>query len=211
MGQEGREEVAPRGDGDQHAAFLAAIRAEPREPLHRLAYADWLEERGDPRADYFRIEAALAAQDATGHDPALWEQWVDLRCTFEPEWMDAIPRLFRPTCRELVEEFWAFATEGHISFRLRNGEYLEGYILEVKDITITFESGGPLAGGPFDIPVEQIDLNSLSYAKQVATVCVGVSATWSEEEARWVHRVEPPHASLESPWSAVKRPWWKFW
>jgi uncharacterized protein (TIGR02996 family) len=35
--------------------FLEAIRANPRDEALRLVYADWLEDRGDPRAEYLRL------------------------------------------------------------------------------------------------------------------------------------------------------------
>jgi uncharacterized protein (TIGR02996 family) len=37
-------------------AFLQAIRAEPEADAPRLVYADWLEERGDPRGDFIRTQ-----------------------------------------------------------------------------------------------------------------------------------------------------------
>jgi uncharacterized protein (TIGR02996 family) len=40
-------------------AFLDAIRSDPHEPLSRLAYADWLEERGDARGAFLRLHLAL--------------------------------------------------------------------------------------------------------------------------------------------------------
>jgi uncharacterized protein (TIGR02996 family) len=46
------------------AAFLDAIRAEPDVDLHRLAFADWLDERGDPYADLIRVQCELAELDA---------------------------------------------------------------------------------------------------------------------------------------------------
>src|SRR5262245_52313661 len=41
-------------------AFLEAIRARPWDEAQRQVYADWLEERGDDRADYLRAESATA-------------------------------------------------------------------------------------------------------------------------------------------------------
>jgi uncharacterized protein (TIGR02996 family) len=41
-------------------AFLQAIRTTPDDPTVRLVYADWLEERGDPRGEYLRLEHQLA-------------------------------------------------------------------------------------------------------------------------------------------------------
>jgi uncharacterized protein (TIGR02996 family) len=40
-------------------AFLAAIAEEPVDDTHRLVYADWLEERGDLRAEYIRLRLKL--------------------------------------------------------------------------------------------------------------------------------------------------------
>lgn len=36
-------------------AFLTGIRAKPTDNTTRLVYADWLEERGDSRAEYLRV------------------------------------------------------------------------------------------------------------------------------------------------------------
>jgi uncharacterized protein (TIGR02996 family) len=41
------------------SGFLEAIRAAPTDHTVRLVYADWLEERGDERAEYLRIQAEL--------------------------------------------------------------------------------------------------------------------------------------------------------
>jgi uncharacterized protein (TIGR02996 family) len=44
-----------------HEPFLEAIRGEPDEDVHRLVFADWLEEHGDPdRAELIRVQCDLA-------------------------------------------------------------------------------------------------------------------------------------------------------
>jgi uncharacterized protein (TIGR02996 family) len=45
---------------DHDEAFLQEIREAPGDDAPRLVYADWLEERGDPRGAYVRAEAAWA-------------------------------------------------------------------------------------------------------------------------------------------------------
>jgi uncharacterized protein (TIGR02996 family) len=45
---------------DHEEAFLRAVREAPGDDTPRLVYADWLEERGDPRGDYLRAEIAWA-------------------------------------------------------------------------------------------------------------------------------------------------------
>lgn len=42
----------------EEMAFLEAIRAAPEDDTIRLAYADWLEKRGDPLGEFIRFHAA---------------------------------------------------------------------------------------------------------------------------------------------------------
>jgi uncharacterized protein (TIGR02996 family) len=44
-----------------HDGFLRAILDEPDDDVHRLVYADWLEERGDPRGEFIRAQVEAAA------------------------------------------------------------------------------------------------------------------------------------------------------
>jgi uncharacterized protein (TIGR02996 family) len=44
---------------DEEAAFIQAILTSPEDIGVRLIYADWLEERGDPRAEYLRAAVEL--------------------------------------------------------------------------------------------------------------------------------------------------------
>ncbi len=43
------------GDVRQHLPFLRSIQADPIDEANILIYADWLEERADPRADFLRL------------------------------------------------------------------------------------------------------------------------------------------------------------
>lgn len=43
-----------------HEAFLRAIEQNRDDPLPRLIYADWLEEQGDIRAEYLRLDVELS-------------------------------------------------------------------------------------------------------------------------------------------------------
>lgn len=40
--------------------MLAAVIANPKDDLCRLIYADWLDERGDPRGEFVRVQCELA-------------------------------------------------------------------------------------------------------------------------------------------------------
>ncbi|MFL5328312.1 MAG: TIGR02996 domain-containing protein [Gemmataceae bacterium] len=46
-----------------HAAFHAAILAAPDDDLPRLMYADWLDEQGDPRGQFIRMQIAAHTGD----------------------------------------------------------------------------------------------------------------------------------------------------
>src|SRR5262249_38573589 len=48
--------------GGEDAGFLAAIRDHPAESLHWAVYSDWLQERGQPPAGLYLLEAALKAE-----------------------------------------------------------------------------------------------------------------------------------------------------
>src|SRR5580704_11727592 len=43
-----------------HDDFLQAILDDPDDDAPRLIYADWLEERGDPRGEFIRVQCELA-------------------------------------------------------------------------------------------------------------------------------------------------------
>jgi uncharacterized protein (TIGR02996 family) len=73
------------------SAFLDALAADPSDYTTQLVYADWLEERGDPRAAYVRADAALAT---------IWpedEAWLPaaqalapLALAFDRDWLQAV-------------------------------------------------------------------------------------------------------------------------
>jgi uncharacterized protein (TIGR02996 family) len=49
--------------GAEEAAFLRAIRSAPEDAAPRLVYADWLDERHDPRAAIIRLAERLRGRD----------------------------------------------------------------------------------------------------------------------------------------------------
>jgi uncharacterized protein (TIGR02996 family) len=53
--------------------FLQAIIAEPDDDGPRLVFADWLEERGDPRAEFIRVQCELASRPARDGRRPGWE------------------------------------------------------------------------------------------------------------------------------------------
>ena len=68
-------------------AFLQRIRAYPDDDAQRLIFADWLDEEGDPRGRFIRVQLALAEIDE--HDPArkeLLTQERELLSAHRAEW-----------------------------------------------------------------------------------------------------------------------------
>lgn len=89
----GPDDRAPAPD-DSGSEFLQAIRNDPANSEQRLIYADWLEERGDPHAEYLRVQVEISRAVSDGQSP---EQWIDrerrLREILSPEWISVCRRL----------------------------------------------------------------------------------------------------------------------
>jgi uncharacterized protein (TIGR02996 family) len=74
-----------------HQAFLQGILQHPDDDAPRQVYADWLEERADPRGEFIRVQCALAKLPVDDPQWAYLEQreW-DLLRAHEAEWMKDI-------------------------------------------------------------------------------------------------------------------------
>src|SRR5271170_4351847 len=72
------------------ADFLAAIRASPYDDALRLVYADWLEERGDPRGEFLRLE--LIVDRPAHHDVHEVARLQELQHTLDRDWVLAVGR-----------------------------------------------------------------------------------------------------------------------
>ncbi len=59
---------------NDHEPFIQAIIAEPEDDAPRLVYSDWLEERGDPRAEFIRVQCALARREGPSRLRAEWKE-----------------------------------------------------------------------------------------------------------------------------------------
>jgi uncharacterized protein (TIGR02996 family) len=99
---------------DNDEAFLRAITDNPNDSSVRLVYADWLEERGDPRAEFLRVQQAFTeiSPNATGYRD-LCEQEQKLVRQLDPVWLQRVRRYTTAApCRDiaaLVPELVPFA------------------------------------------------------------------------------------------------------
>lgn len=103
------------------ASFLAAIAAHPRDHLPKLVYADWLDEQGDPRAEYLRLQYAMTQAAPTS------EEWwgfhlrrTELEAELDGPWRDAVSVGFEwfRTIRDkgdVIRRLTEVAEEGHPS------------------------------------------------------------------------------------------------
>jgi uncharacterized protein (TIGR02996 family) len=70
-----------------HAAFLETIAASPDDDAPRLIYADWLDERGDPRSTFIRLQCAIERMDVDDRRrPELEDEAEDLLAAHGQEW-----------------------------------------------------------------------------------------------------------------------------
>ena len=85
-------------------AFLRAILATPADTTARLVYADWLDDRSDPRGTYLRAEMDLQTQpDPNGpHAGALRERLANLKRDIDPDWLACFDRPRIEGCKQFV-------------------------------------------------------------------------------------------------------------
>src|SRR5262245_48553832 len=80
--------------------FLRAILTNPDDRVSRLVYADWLDERGDPKAEFIRLEAQLAELPPVHNDIAVLRRRRRELQTQLPAWWLAILGSLRATSSE---------------------------------------------------------------------------------------------------------------
>jgi uncharacterized protein (TIGR02996 family) len=69
-------------------AFLQAILTAPDDDTPRLAYADWLEERGDARSEFLRLHLALRSLSPDHPDRVSGEHELSsLRRGLDASWL----------------------------------------------------------------------------------------------------------------------------
>jgi uncharacterized protein (TIGR02996 family) len=90
----------------EETSFLHAVVDDPDDEAIRLIFADWLEERGDPRGEFIRTQCELAKLP-TGdrRRPALLERERDLWQRHGDDWRAYLPQVLRsaPFERGFVE------------------------------------------------------------------------------------------------------------
>jgi uncharacterized protein (TIGR02996 family) len=104
------------------AELLRAVVQHPFDQTYRLVYADWLEEHGDARAEYLRLQAELSRASPPRPEPwdgsmpeslELCRRERELLEALDPAWLHRVARFTTaPPCRDvakLVPELAPFA------------------------------------------------------------------------------------------------------
>jgi uncharacterized protein (TIGR02996 family) len=77
--------------GPEEAAFLDRVCADPDDDAPRLIFADWLDERGDPRGEFIRVQVALARlQPGDSRRDTLVDREAALLGRFHAPWSDPL-------------------------------------------------------------------------------------------------------------------------
>lgn len=75
----------------EEAAFVELVCASPEDDVPRLIFADWLDERDDPRGEFIRVQCALARLSQTDPNrPALLDREATLLARFHAPWSEPL-------------------------------------------------------------------------------------------------------------------------
>ena len=102
----GRRRAAREGGGrvtPDDEAFVRAILAAPGDDLPRLVYADWLDDRDDPRGAYLRAEAVWATPWKDGICPADDPRLRAMAAGLDSVW---VGRVSRPPVGVCCDHIW---------------------------------------------------------------------------------------------------------
>lgn len=72
---------------DEEESFIRALRADPGDRVARLVYADWLDERADPRGEYLRLADSLMPLLGDPAPPPQRGRMAELRPHISPDWL----------------------------------------------------------------------------------------------------------------------------
>jgi uncharacterized protein (TIGR02996 family) len=99
----------------EDTGFLKAILASPADDVPRLVYADWLDDRGDPRGEYLRTELALARLSRRSRKAKdLRFRLQELPRSIKPSWLAVFdqPAVMRANPTPFPAGWWSIDLEG---------------------------------------------------------------------------------------------------
>jgi uncharacterized protein (TIGR02996 family) len=186
-------------------AFIRSILDYPEDFTVWLAYADWLDERGDPRAEFLRLMVDHRRAPAGSAEAArTGERLLELRQTLDPRWLMVFDTVDVANCP--ASNGWAFRCPKTWDSLAPTDE---------PDIRICHDCKSPV-----------FYCHTVEEARQFASAgqCIALSSRSEEryEPMREMVRLgrmhvddeyeeyEPPVLPPTEP-VPPPRPWWKFW
>ncbi len=179
-------------------AFLRAIAAAPADDAPRLVYADWLDERGDPRADFLRAEVAFAGAVTDAGRAEL----LDRRARVDPGWWPRLaraaagpPSVFRcAACGlPLTGPLWPLADVAWLSPADQTPHVPAGFVWLADGSTWNGTAGHPcvhLGGlrnvGPHPDPRRRVGCCGVDGTDGVNTVCTNGHEVGTECSDCWM-------------------------
>jgi carbon storage regulator CsrA len=170
--------AAPRAHSPEELAFLQAVLESPDDEGIRLIFADWLQDRDDPRGEFIRIQCQLAnlpAHDEQRADLAVRER--ELWAEYGHHWRSYLPVVLRssPFKRGFVEsiemtvrDFLARAAEIFAVAPIRRLRVLPGWA--APETVAILPS---LTGSPYLARLAEIDLAGLGLTDAHAAMLAG--------------------------------------
>ena len=90
---------------DDETVFLNEIREQPELQANREVYADWLEEHGDPRAEYLRLQMKLGRLERTSNARrAIQRKMRRLAAEIGQDWLVELEQAPIENCHSTGEE-----------------------------------------------------------------------------------------------------------
>lgn len=77
----------------QEQAFLDQLAADPGDDVTRLVYADWLEDHGDPRAAFLRLEIGISRMTGDCPFPQI-DHWAAVWQDIDHDWVRRVGKRF---------------------------------------------------------------------------------------------------------------------
>jgi uncharacterized protein (TIGR02996 family) len=203
---------------DKEDPFIRAILAAPEDESPRLIYSDWLDEQDDPRAEYLRIDCALAkmSQDDPRFDE-LVVRYRELHFQVDRTWRTAVARAGIEACRPRFElrcpkrwdKLQLTGAEGiRYCSACRKEVFYCDSLVEARHQAenghcVAIDPGVPRSIGDLDRdPIE---------AGEMMMGLFDSDPDITEEEARDQLGMRSLESDKKPDEPARQRPWWRFW
>jgi uncharacterized protein (TIGR02996 family) len=189
---------------NEESAFLRAIAEDPNDEGTRLVFADWLEERGDPRAEVLRLDCAIRRMTGREDDyDGVQARWWALRADLDPTWLAVLGQSVIENCGAQFQfrcpERWQKLKATELPMvRLCDRCHKEVYYCHTIEEAKEHACAGHCVAIDLQVDRRPGDLED----EVVATMGEFLGAL----EGDWPGPHEQP-----DPLPPRRKPWWKFW